>query len=561
MKLGLRWRLVVVTAPILLFVIGTATTVSVWSFHKGYLEAVQARLEAVAAPLVSAARLLLEVTSSDRPHEVLSGMSADLRATVEMNTNVASVIIFEPGGTIVASAQPERAGETVSETLARAARAPSATAPFLLRDGSAYHAVVPLLDQAKRLRASLAISTPDAVVGARVRHAIVSSAIVALVSVGLIVLGLWGYVTWSVARPVEEMARSLRDLARGEGDLARRLEVRRQDEMGQLARDFNTFLDNLHGLIGEVRQTAVHVNDASQQLASAAGRLADGAHEQASSLEETAASVEEITGTVKQNADKAREANQLAAGARAAAERGGQVVAGATGAMQEIHRSSKQIADIITVIDEIAFQTNLLALNAAVEAARAGEQGRGFAVVAAEVRNLAQRSAGAAKEIRTLIQDSVQKVSDGSELVNRSGQTLAEIVAAVQHVGDIVAEIALASQEQSQGIDQVNRAVGQMDQVVQTGAAQADDLSSTAQTLAVQAGQLHGLVGRFRLGEEATAGDRAMAPPVSGPAAKPTMPATGLAAPPTRRASPALTRVPGGGASARCREGNGFDEF
>jgi methyl-accepting chemotaxis protein len=183
----------------------------------------------------------------------------------------------------------------------------------------------------------------------------------------------------------------------------------------------------------------------------------------------------------------------------------------AVGAMGEINRSSRKIADIITTIDEIAFQTNLLALNAAVEAARAGEQGRGFAVVASEVRNLAQRSATAAREIKGLIQDSVSKVEAGSDLVNRSGKTLEEIVVAVKRVTDIIAEIAAASAEQSQGIEQVNRAVTQMDQVVQSNAAQTEELSSTAQAMSTQAVQLQGLVGRFKV---ADAGGGVTAPAV-----------------------------------------------
>jgi methyl-accepting chemotaxis protein len=209
--------------------------------------------------------------------------------------------------------------------------------------------------------------------------------------------------------------------------------------------------------------------------------------------------LEQITGTVKQNADNARQANQLAVGSRDTAEKGGEVVSQAVSAMREINEASKKIADIITTIDEIAFQTNLLALNAAVEAARAGEQGRGFAVVAAEVRSLAQRSATAAKEIKALIQDSVQKVQDGSGLVNKSGQTLQDIVSSVKKVTDIIGEIAAASQEQSGGIDQVNKSVSQMDQVVQSNAAQTEELSSTAQAMSAQAQQLQALVGQFKL--------------------------------------------------------------
>src|SRR5262245_2824559 len=294
----------------------------------------------------------------------------------------------------------------------------------------------------------------------------------------------------SVSRPLAAIVGQLKDISYGEGDLTRRLEVRSSDELGRVAEAFNEFMDKLHDIVSRVRAAAGHVVSASSQLTAAAQQLASGSQQQASSLEETAASLEEITGTVKQNADSARQANQLAVGSRDTAERGGQVVRTAVAAMGEINASSKKIADIITAIDEIAFQTNLLALNAAVEAARAGEQGRGFAVVAAEVRNLAQRSATAAKEIKGLIQDSVRKVENGSELVNKSGQSLQEIVTSVKRVTDIVSEIAAASREQSTGIDQVNKAVTQMDAVTQANASQTEELSGTAQALTAQAEQL-----------------------------------------------------------------------
>jgi methyl-accepting chemotaxis protein-1 (serine sensor receptor) len=225
--------------------------------------------------------------------------------------------------------------------------------------------------------------------------------------------------------------------------------------------------------------------------------------------------MEEMTSTVKQNADNARQANQLAAGARDQAETGGMVVTQAVNAMNAINASSKKIADIIGVIDEIAFQTNLLALNAAVEAARAGEQGRGFAVVASEVRNLAQRSAAAAKEIKGLINDSVEKVRTGSELVDDSGKVLTQIVESVKKVTDIVAEIAAASQEQAAGIDQVNKAVMQMDEVTQQNAALVEQAAAASKSMEEQAHKMVELMSFFKTGGQG--GATVVAPVATGP--------------------------------------------
>src|SRR5262245_2536989 len=328
----------------------------------------------------------------------------------------------------------------------------------------------------------------------------------------------------AIGRPLANTVALMRDIADGEGDLTKRLTVHADDEIGKLGASFNTFVSKLSGIVGNVRLTAGHVTAASHRLSGATSQLASGTQQQAVSLEQTAASLEEITATVKQNAENARQASQLAGGSRDAADRGGQVVTAAVASMEEITRSSKRIADIITVIDEIAFQTNLLALNAAVEAARAGEQGRGFAVVAAEVRNLAQRSAGAAKEIKALIQDSVTKIEEGSELVNRSGKTLEEIVTSAKRVADIVAEIAAACLEQSSGIDQVNRAVAQMDRVTQDNAAQTEELSSTSQALAARANEMSSLVSRFTLPDarrSAPAATPAPAAPRMTPEARP----------------------------------------
>ncbi len=219
--------------------------------------------------------------------------------------------------------------------------------------------------------------------------------------------------------------------------------------------------------------------------------------QQASSLQETASSMEELTSTVRDNADNAQQANQVAASARQLAERGGEVVHNAIDAMGQINTASSKIAEIIGVIDAIAFQTNLLALNASVEAARAGEQGRGFAVVATEVRNLAGRSATAAKEIKELIQDSAGKVQAGSELVNQSGETLGEIVTGVKKVGDIIAEIAAASAEQAAGIDQVNQAITSMDEVTQQNAALAEQTSAASSSLYDKAQEMERMMAFF----------------------------------------------------------------
>lgn len=285
-----------------------------------------------------------------------------------------------------------------------------------------------------------------------------------------------------------------------DGDLTHRIvEHGKSGFFHTLATGVNQLIDNMAETVRTITIAASEVRTGSQEIARGNANLSQRTEEQAASLEETASSMEEMTSTVKSNADNAAQASRLAQAARSQAERGSGVVQSAVAAMAGINGASSKIADIIGVIDEIAFQTNLLALNAAVEAARAGDQGRGFAVVAAEVRNLASRSAEAAKEIKTLIQDSVIKVNEGSKLVDESGAMLSEIVVAVKKVTDVVAEIATASHEQSTGIEEVNRAVVSMDEVTQQNAALVEQAAAGAEALTQQAAALSTLMQRYQL--------------------------------------------------------------
>ena len=286
------------------------------------------------------------------------------------------------------------------------------------------------------------------------------------------------------------------------GDLTRSMSGDYQGKFGQIRDHANATIAQLRELVGQIKDSTDAINTAAKEIAMGNQDLSARTEEQASSLEETASSMEELTGTVKQNADNARQANELAGSAQQIAEKGGAVVGQVVETMSTIHQSSNKIADIIGVIDGIAFQTNILALNAAVEAARAGEQGRGFAVVATEVRSLAQRSAAAAKEIKGLIADSVDKVENGSRLVDQAGRTMEEVVASIKSVARIMADIAEASREQSAGIEQVGVAVNQMDEVTQQNAALVEQAAAAAESLEEQAQALAGAVAVFHLSKE-----------------------------------------------------------
>ncbi|MCC5073933.1 methyl-accepting chemotaxis protein [Xanthomonas campestris] len=301
----------------------------------------------------------------------------------------------------------------------------------------------------------------------------------------------------TTAQGLERISRLLSALA--EGDLTVRMDGDFQGVFARMRDDANATVAQLTGIVSGIQTSATQINAAASEIAAGNNDLSQRTEQQAANLEETAASMEELTSTVKQNAESARQANQLAIGAASVASHGGEVVAQVVTTMSGIEVSSKKIAEIISVIDGIAFQTNILALNAAVEAARAGEQGRGFAVVASEVRTLAQRSAGAAKEIKHLIDDSVGKVAQGSSLVHQAGTTMAEIVASVQRVTDIMGEISAASQEQSAGIEQVNLTVTQMDEATQQNAALVEEATAAARAMEEQAGQLSDAVAVFKL--------------------------------------------------------------
>jgi methyl-accepting chemotaxis protein len=301
----------------------------------------------------------------------------------------------------------------------------------------------------------------------------------------------------SITGPIEEAVCVATAVA--EGNLGVTVAVRGNNELGQLMQALSGMRDHLSNVVMQVRQGSEGVATASAEIASGNHDLSARTESQASSLEETAASMEELSATVKQNADSARQANQLAASASTVAVKGGAVVAQVVDTMKGINDASRKIADIISVIDGIAFQTNILALNAAVEAARAGEQGRGFAVVASEVRSLAGRSAEAAKEIKTLINASVARVEQGTALVDQAGNTMTEVVSSIKRVTDLMGEISAASTEQSLGVSQVGEAVSQMDQVTQQNAALVEEMAAAASSLKSQAEELVGTVAVFKL--------------------------------------------------------------
>jgi methyl-accepting chemotaxis protein len=331
-----------------------------------------------------------------------------------------------------------------------------------------------------------------------------------------------------------------------DGDLGARFAIDTRDELGDLSHSLDRMREAFARMIGDIRTTSESVSAASSQIAQGNADLSNRTEQQAGSLQQTAASMEELSATVKNNAHTARQANQLAASASEVATRGGEAVGQVVSTMNEIQAASRKIAEIIGVIDGIAFQTNILALNAAVEAARAGEQGRGFAVVAGEVRNLAQRSAQAAREIKQLISDSVHKVDSGSRQVTDAGQTMRDIVDQVKRVADLIGEITSATLEQDSGIGQINAAVTQLDQMTQQNAALVEQSAAAAESLKRQAALLAQAVAIFKLGRQEAAQVIAQARTSSQVALRPNPPQAspkGASGPASGTAAPA---APGG---------------
>ncbi|AWI54651.1 methyl-accepting chemotaxis protein [Aquabacterium olei] len=318
--------------------------------------------------------------------------------------------------------------------------------------------------------------------------------------IGLLAI-VCGVLAWRITRsitvPLAEAVALSKAVAKG--DLTHHAQTQGEDEVAELVRSMNAMTSNLSRLVADVRQGTDAIATASTQIAQGNADLSARTEQQAASLQQTAASMHQMNDTVRTNSDNANQANQLVAQATAVAARGGEDVARVVSTMAAIQASSRRIADIISVIDGIAFQTNILALNAAVEAARAGEQGRGFAVVASEVRSLAQRSANAAREIKGLITDSVEKVDAGNEQVNSAGRTIEEVVLQVRKVNDLIAEITSSSVEQSTGVGQINQAVGQLDQTTQQNAALVEETSAAAESLRNQASALSRAVSVFRV--------------------------------------------------------------
>ncbi|MBZ5487626.1 HAMP domain-containing protein [Halomonas aquamarina] len=389
-------------------------------------------------------------------------------------------------------------------------------------------------DETKRIAATpiagtdwelgVALDEYEATVGLR---AIIHSALLTLAVILVltaVLLSLWLKRSFA---GLERARDALEDIASGEGDLTRRLPEQGRDEVGQISRAFNRFVDKMEHVLIDVRASSDAVHHAANEIASGGQDLSRRTDNTAASLQQTSASIEEITSTVQHTASSAQQASKLSQSASQVAGHGGEVMGNVVTTMEQITQASEKIGEIVTLMNSISFQTNLLALNASVEAARAGEHGRGFAVVAEEVRKLARRSSDAANDIQKLIEDSQGKVNSGTTLVRNAGETMEEIVSHIARVTDVLEEIEAATSEQSEGINQVNIAVADLDRMTQENAALVEESTTAAEQLKEQSGQLASVIGSFKVSRAAPAAP-APAPSLARPKA-PTTPAPRLA--------------------------------
>lgn len=476
-----------------------------------YIQAVQAGQPILTAPYMFATEKKLGVTFAE-PVGPAGNPVAVVGADVLLTSVVRTVNAIKPTpGSFAFLADRQGlilAHADAALTLKPASTLSASLTPALLQEASQSDADIQVsIDNTDYLLYSHAIAGTDwqLVIAVNRSQALASigtllkvSALTVVIALAL-AIALLGWVITRALQRLNQVRDALDDIAQGDGDLSRRLDASGHDELASIAGAFNRFTGKIAAALRDIRSTSHSVRLSAAEIAQGNLSLSNRTEAQASSLEQTSAAMEELTATVRQNADNARSADSLASQAAEAAASGGATVHKVVETMQAIDSSSSRVADIVGVIDGIAFQTNILALNAAVEAARAGDQGRGFAVVATEVRALAQRSASAAKEIKTLIEESVERVRAGSALVSEAGQQIDGLVTGVERVRTIVGEISVASQEQTQGISEVALAVSQMDQATQQNAAQVEEVTAAAQSLSEEASQLDEVVARFTL--------------------------------------------------------------